>query len=361
MNQDWHKYRKLLWPFTLIYGVIISVRNWAFDVKILKSKSYFTPIINVGNIAVGGTGKTPHIEYLIRLLNNEFKIATLSRGYKRKTKGFILAEQTHTYSDIGDEPKQLKSQFNNVMVCVDENRRRGIELLENRDSSPDIILLDDAFQHRYVKPGLNLLLTDYFNPYWNDQLLPVGNLRDSKSQVRRADIVIVSKTPKSISPIKKRIIKTELKLFPFQNLFFTTIDYGELVCVGKASQKKIDHSFNVFMLTGIAKSLHLKNHLSAQFKHVENLKFGDHHDFNESDIETIIQRFEQMHATDKIIITTYKDAVRLKDNRIFERLKNLPIYYQSIKVGFLNHEDEKEFNDLIKKYARNAKRDRRLH
>jgi tetraacyldisaccharide 4'-kinase len=332
-----------------------------FDVNILKSKSYFTPIINVGNITVGGTGKTPHIEYLIRLLESSFKVSTLSRGYKRESKGFILAEPKHTYVHIGDEPKQLKSQFPYVLVSVDSDRRRGIESLENLDSKPDVILLDDAFQHRYVQPGLNIMLTDYFNPYWNDQLLPVGNLRDSKSQVRRADIVIVSKTPKSISPIKKRIIKKELKLFPYQNLFFTTIKYGDIVPFGEKVFEKIDETYSVLMLTGIAKSSHLKSHLKSSFSELISLRYPDHHAFTKSDVNHIVETFEKMPSTKKILITTLKDAVRLKDNIIFAELSKLPIYYQPIEVGFLNIDDQVQFNELISKYVRNAKGDGRVY
>ena len=361
MSRNKQIYSTLLLPFSLIYGFVIGFRNWLFDVHILKSKSYFTPTISVGNITVGGTGKTPHIEWLIRFLNSEFKIATLSRGYKRKTKGFLLADAHHSYEDIGDEPKQLKSQFPNVTVCVDENRRRGIENLEQMENTPDVILLDDAFQHRYVKPGLNILLTDYFNPYWKDYLLPAGHLRDSKSQVDRADIVIVTKTPKSISPIKKRIIKKELNLYPYQNLFFTTIKYGELVKFGKTKKRQITEDFSILMLTGIARSKHLKIHLNICYKEVVNVKFNDHHSYTEEDIKAIIKTFEDIENPNKIIVTTLKDAVRLKDNSIFAELSKLPIYYQAIEVGFLNEDDKTEFNELILKYVRNAKSDRKLY
>ncbi len=361
MSKKTQPYKKLLLPFSLIYGIIIGFRNWLFDVKIIKSKSYFTPIINVGNIAIGGTGKTPHIEYLIKSLQPNYRLATLSRGYKRKTSGFIISSSNHSYEDIGDEPKQLKYQFPSVIVCVDEKRQRGIENIETLESSPEIILLDDAFQHRYVKPGLNILLTDYFHPYWKDYLLPMGNLRDSKAQADRADIVIVSKTPKSISPIKKRIIKKELNLFPYQNLFFTTIKYGKLVKLGHTKKINIDNNFSVLMLTGIAKSKHLKTHLNISFKEVFISKFRDHHSYTESDISNIINQFNNINNPNKIIVTTLKDAVRLKDNSIFAELSKLPIYYQAIEVGFLNEENEKEFNKLILKYVRNAKRDRKVY
>jgi len=361
MSEKKQKYKKLLLPFSLIYSIVIGFRNWLFDVKILKSKSYFTPVINVGNIAIGGTGKTPHIEYLIRFLSSEFKISTLSRGYKRKTKGFIQSTLDHSYEDIGDEPKQLKTQFKNITVCVDENRQRGIENIEQLENPPDIVLLDDAFQHRYVKPGLNILLTDYFHPYWKDYLLPMGGLRDSKSQVNRADIVIVSKTPKSISPIKKRIIKKELNLYPYQNLFFTTIKYGNIIKFGSSKELQIDEDYSILMLTGIAKSKHLKTHLNIHYKEVVGMKFNDHHSYSETDVKNIINTFEEIDNPKKIIVTTLKDAVRLKDNRIFDELSKLPIYYQAIEIGFLNKDDKKEFNELILKYVRNAKRDRKVY
>ena len=361
MSRKDKKYRTLLFPFSLIYGLAIEFRNWLFDIQILKSNSYFTPTINVGNIAMGGTGKTPHIEYLIRFLSSEFNVSTLSRGYKRKTTGFIIANSIHSYEEIGDEPKQLKHQFPKITVCVDENRRRGIENIEQLENSPEIILLDDAFQHRYIKPGLNILLTDYFNPYWKDSFFPMGNLRDSKQQINRADIVIISKTPKSISPIKKRIIKNELNLFPYQNLFFTTIKYGKLIKIGKTNHVTINSDFSVLMLTGIAKITHLKTHLNDNFKELIISKFNDHHSYTEDDIKNIIHQFENIQNPNKIIITTLKDTVRLKDNSTFAELSKLPIYYQSIEVDFLNDKDKEEFNNLILKYVRNAKRDRKFH
>lgn len=361
MKIGWRKYRWLFVPFMLIYGLVVWIRNWAFDVQILKSQTYSTPIITVGNITVGGTGKTPHIEYLIRLFQTEFSVATLSRGYKRKTKGFIIADEHHTYEDIGDEPKQLKSQFPTVTVSVDADRRRGVQALESQNTAPEIILMDDAFQHRYVSPTVNILLTDYFHPFWKDKLLPVGDLRDSKSQVDRAEIVIVSKTPKSISPIKKRIIKTELSLFPYQNLFFTTIKYGELVSVSQSDFSTIDNSFSVLMLTGIAKSSHLKTHLKAKFREVKSIEYSDHHSYSESDVKDIIQAFESIDNPKKIIVTTLKDAVRLEDNIIFAQFSSLPVYYQAIEVGFLSDNDEKKFNQLILKYVREAKRDRKIY
>ena len=356
MNTNWHTYRKYLLPFSLVYGFIIWCRNWLFDVSILKSKSYFTPTINVGNIAVGGTGKTPHIEYLINLLSNDYKVATLSRGYKRKTKGFLIADPKHSFEDIGDEPKQLKYQFKDVIVTVDGNRQRGIEQLEKLEEKPDLILLDDAFQHRYVRPGVNILLTDYSKPYWEDKILPAGDLRDSSEQVRRADIVIVSKSPVLITAMRKRIILRNLNLFPYQNLFFTTIVYGDLICITKQANY-IKEDTAVLMLTGIANPKHLETHLLRNYKSVISLEFPDHHSFTERDFVNVIEQYNLISSENKIIVTTLKDAVRLKDNRNFTKFSEIPMFYQSMKIEFLEGEKE-EFNKLILKYVRNAKRDR---
>ena len=360
MNTSWNTYRKFLFPLSLIYGFIIWIRNWLFDISILKSKSYFTPSINVGNIALGGTGKTPHIEYLIELLSEDYKISTLSRGYKRKTKGFLIANQNHSFEDVGDEPKQLKYQFKDVIVSVDGNRQRGIENLENLEDKPDVILLDDAFQHRYVKPGVNILLTDYSRPYWEDDILPVGNLRDNSFQVRRADIVIVSKTPESITPMTKRIITKKLNLFPYQNLFFTSIVYGNLECITKYIDF-IEKECTVLMLTGIASPEHLGRYLNKKYKKVITLEFPDHHSFTESDFNKVINQFNAIASENKIVVTTLKDAVRLKDNRNFAKFSEIPIFYQAMKIDFLGEEDKIKFNKLILKYVRNAQRDRKVY
>ena len=361
MHKKWETYRKYLLPFSLVYGFVIGFRNWLFDISILKSKSYFTPTINVGNIAIGGTGKTPHVEYLIKLLSPDYHISTLSRGYKRKTKGFLIAEQQHSFEDIGDEPKQLKYQFNNVLVSVDEDRQRGIEQLEKLEDKPDVIILDDAFQHRYVKPGINILLSDYSSPFWEDHILPVGNLRDNLSQVRRADVVIVSKTPESITAMSKRVIAKKLKLFPYQNLFFTSIVYGGLECITKCKTIVIEQEYAVLMLTGIANPKHLEQYLVEKFNSVETIEFPDHYSFQEADFDRIIKKFEAIDAENKIIVTTLKDAVRLEDNCNFEKLSEIPVFYQNMEIGFLNEKEKDEFNNLILKYVRNAKRDRKVY
>ncbi len=349
-------YRKFLKPFSYLYGGIISIRHSLFDLGLLKTKSFQTPTINVGNIALGGTGKTPHIEYLIRLLSSDYKVATLSRGYKRKTKGFLLANSNHTFEDIGDEPKQFKIQFPNISVSVDGNRCRGVNTLESLEEKPEVILLDDAYQHRYIAPGLNILLTDYAHPFWSDCLLPAGNLRDSKRQVRRADIVLITKTPEQIKPIQKRILKKQADLFPYQHLFFTTIRYGDLEPLSSKSNIISESDTSVLMLTGIANPSHLKEYLSGRFKEVVPLIFPDHHNFKASDFEKITEKYQNIENENKIIITSLKDAVRLKDNLNFAKLVDLPIFYQPIEIGFFDDKEQKKFNELILKYVRKNKR-----
>ncbi len=349
-------YRKFLMPFSYLYQGIINFRHMLFNMGVLKTRSFKTPTINVGNLALGGTGKTPHIEYLIRFLSEDYRVATLSRGYKRKTKGFILADNHHSFEDIGDEPKQLKTQFPNILVSVDANRCRGVEQLEHLSDKPDIILLDDAYQHRYINPGFNILLTDYSNPFWEDDLLPAGNLRDSKGQVRRADVVLITKTPEEIKPIQKRIIKKHVNLFPYQHLFFTNIKYGKLVSIGSGKAPERTSGYSALMLTGIANPSHLEHYLSEHFQELIPFTFPDHYAFKESDFDKILQKYEGIQNEYKIIVTTLKDAVRLKDNVNFAKLVDLPIFYQSIEIGFFDESDQKKFNELILKYVRKSKR-----
>ena len=230
MSNNTIKLRKWLYPVSLLYGTGVWLRNKLFDWNILKERSFPLPVISVGNITVGGTGKTPHTEYLIRLLSKEYQVSVLSRGYKRKSKGFILSTTHSTVSEIGDEPYQMKQKYPHVHVAVDANRCNGIEQLCSHNITPetDVILLDDAFQHRYVKPGMNILLVNYHRLICNDMLLPAGKLRENPNGKHRAKIVIVTKCPKNITPIDLRVLTKQMELFPYQYLFFTTFEYGKL-------------------------------------------------------------------------------------------------------------------------------------
>lgn len=303
----------LLLPLALLYGCITCARNKLFDWNILPGNKYPIPLISVGNLSAGGTGKTPHVAYLVKLLQNDHKVAILSRGYKRKTRGFRLGNKYSTYKDIGDEPLQYKKNHPSITVAVDESRRSGISLLMKHFPDLDAILLDDAFQHRYVKPGLSILTTDFHNLYANDYILPSGTLREFHKGARRADIILVSKTPRVLSPITVRRITELLKPQKQQKLFFTYINYGELIPLyGERDEVLLGQHGNVLLFSGIANIYPLKEHLASVYKNVYSMKFPDHHAFTKKDILKVRRNFEDILSRKKLVITTEKDAMRLK-------------------------------------------------
>jgi len=311
--------RKILFPFAVLYGFITSIRNFLFDKGILKSYSFDFPIIAVGNLSVGGTGKTPQIEYLIRLLSPKYKVATLSRGYKRQSKGFVLADSNSNAEILGDEPFQFYSKFKNIQVAVDANRKNGIEQLLSQTKRPEIILLDDAFQHRKVKAGFYILLTSYGDLYSNDFMLPTGNLRESRSGVKRANVIIVTKCPANLSLNEQNKIKAQLQLVANQQLYFSFIDYDNSIYSEDNSMKVSEiKNVNKLLLAGIAKPKPFFNHL--QSKNDDKLVFPDHHHFAENDLLEIKNK-----SQNKVIITTEKDYVRLKGKLLSKQLFYLPI------------------------------------
>jgi tetraacyldisaccharide 4'-kinase len=334
--------RYLLFPFAILYGWITSVRNFFFDKKILKSYSFEIPIIAVGNLSVGGTGKTPQIEYLIRLLSSNYKIATLSRGYKRKSNGFLLADATSTAEILGDEPFQMHQKFPNISVAVDANRKNGIEQLLSLPHKPDVILLDDAFQHRKVKAGFYILLSSYDDFFFNDFMLPTGSLRESRKGAQRANVIIITKCPKDLSEIAQQNIKEKIGFeVP---VFFSYIDYDEKV-FGENDAKSVQEITNVdkLLLAGIAKPEPFFAYLQAEKN--EKLVYPDHHHFTESDIKQIENK-----ANNRLIITTEKDYVRLKD----QKLKSL--FYLPIKSSFISKGDD--FDQTILNYVGTSTRNR---
>ncbi|HBF88973.1 MAG TPA: tetraacyldisaccharide 4'-kinase [Bacteroidales bacterium] len=352
------KFRWYLYPFSIIYGTIVSFRNFLFNANILKTEEFDIPVISVGNITVGGTGKTPHTEYLIKLLSEKLNVAVLSRGYKRKSKGFVFASPQSTIFDIGDEPKQIKQNFKDVDVAVCESRVKGINRLSNDENRKNlnVILLDDAYQHRYVKPGLSILLIDYYRPINEDHLLPYGSLRENQHEKSRANIIIVSKTPKNIKPIERRIIEKNLALFPYQSLYFTSLNYGELKSVFESSQLvDLNDNYHILLVTGIANPLPLKNHLAEYSKNIFHLQYRDHHAFSPADFEKIQSTFNEIKSDKKIIITTQKDGMRIQDLKGHENLKSLPIFYIPIEIEFLN-QDKITFNNQIIDYITKNKR-----
>ncbi len=355
---------KLVYAFiAVIYGMVVHIRNFLFDIKVLRSVTFNIPTICVGNLTVGGTGKTPHVEYLIKLLSEKYNVATLSRGYKRKTKGFILASASSTASQIGDEPHQIYSKHPNINVAVDEKRVRGIKSIIEEKPDTDVILLDDAFQHRYVKPGHSILLVDYNNLVTRDYFLPLGRLRDSISQLHRAETVIITKCPANIKPIDQRIISKELKLFPYQDIFFTSYSYGCLSPVfNDLSQPTTNfENYKILAFAGIANPKPFFNHLDSNFNLVDTIEFPDHFNFTEKKIKAIFEKFSHIEDDRKIIVTTEKDASRLKEykQQLSEDIKR-NFYYIPIEVEFLNGAT-KDFNNKIFKYVRKSKRDHGLH
>lgn len=341
----------LLYPISFIYGCIISVRNLLYNVGILSSKKFKIPLISVGNISVGGTGKTPQIEYLIRLLKEKYQIGTLSRGYGRDTSGFLYVTKDSLSTEVGDEPRQFKLKFPDVTVAVDKSRVHGIKKMQVDQPELNVILLDDAFQHRAVKSGLSILLTDFGKLYFNDQLLPVGTLREFTSGVLRADIVIVTKCPDALTPIEKRCITSDLKLLPYQHVYFSTIKYAAPIPLFANSNIAITTDTHILLLTGIANALPLVNFISEKTNHILHFEYRDHHEYTVVEMEELKRKFESIATADKIIITTEKDAMRLNKIGLLEIIKPLPFFYIPIETSFLFDETD-GFNKQILDYVK---------
>ncbi|HCO67638.1 MAG TPA: tetraacyldisaccharide 4'-kinase [Dysgonomonas sp.] len=344
---------KWLLPVSWLYGIVIFIRNKFFDWGLLKQKKYDIPVISVGNITVGGTGKTPHIEYLIHLLKTDYNVAVLSRGYKRKTKGFILADTDSTVSQIGDEPYQIKLKFPQITIAVDSKRQRGIELLLAlpADKRPDLILLDDAFQHRYVKPSYSMLLTDYNRLMSYDKLLPAGRLREPVYFSEYANMIVVTKCPQTINPLEQRIIIKEINPYPYQTLMFTYFDYGNIVPVFANDEPvftlKAIKNKSVLVVTGIANPKPLHEAVKRFTSGMETLSYPDHYNFKRTDIQKIKSVFDSIKGENKLILVTEKDAAKLRSmKKLDEELKKY-IYYIPVQVKFVNKEDKEIFNHII--------------
>jgi tetraacyldisaccharide 4'-kinase len=343
-----------LYPLSLIYGLVVFVRNKLFDTGILKEYKPDIHTIGVGNLAVGGAGKTPLVEYLIKLLlQNEFKLATLSRGYKRKTSGYILADPSSTADDIGDEPLIYKTKYP-IEVAVDANRLNGVKKLAALEQKPNVILLDDVFQHRYIRCGLNIVVSDFSHPFFSDHLLPYGTLREQKIGLVRADIVIISKTPERTTPIELRNVLKDVKAGPHQQVFFSYLKYGDLYSITdpllKLEVEKELFKFHVMALTGIANATPMITYLKEFANEVYHFPFDDHHEYIPKELEDIQRYYEQINKTYKIIITTEKDLMRLKNSNIWPIVKNMNMFVLPVEVSFKDKEEE--FNQIILKYAR---------
>ncbi len=318
-------FRKILYPFSLLYALVVYVRNFLFDVGVFTSKTFKTPTICVGNISVGGTGKTPMVEFLISVLNNEYKVAILSRGYKRISKGFVLANTNSTVEELGDEPYQIWSKYSEISLAVDTDRRNGISILE-KEITPDVILLDDAFQHRKVKSGFSVLLTSYSELYVDDWYLPTGNLRDSRREVKRANVIVVTKCPQDLSVQEQESIKNRLKPKENQRVLFSYLEYSAEVM---SSEENVSLDFfntkKVTLVTGIANPKPFLEYLKGVNLNYEHLAFKDHHFFSDDELALL--------NTKELILTTEKDYVRLKHT-----ISNL--YYIPIKHAFIGNGKE---------------------
>ena len=366
--------RLLLLPVAIIYWLVTTVRNWLYDIGALRSRAFGKPVICVGNITVGGSGKTPHVEYLIRLLHDKGKIAVLSRGYKRKSHGYVLADENTEMPEIGDEPFQMHQKFPDIYVAVDAKRVRGINNLQCDEATKDVdvVLLDDAFQHRYVKPGINILLVDYHRLIIYDKMLPAGRLREPLSGKNRADIVIITKCPKDLKPMEFRVLTKAMNLYPFQKLYFTCIDYDTPKGVFNSKELKPKEikseegeevkdpaltgmtDYHVLLLTGIASPKQMIQDLKPYTTHLTPLTYSDHHQFKSRDIQHINNTFEQLPKP-RLLITTEKDAARLYDvEGLSEEVKN-NMYILPVTISFMLDQGEM-FNQYIISYVRKNSR-----
>jgi tetraacyldisaccharide 4'-kinase len=344
-------FRVLLLPFAILYGIVVIIRNWLFDKKYLKSAAFNFPLICVGNLAVGGTGKSPMVEYLIELLAPHFEIGTLSRGYKRKTKGYALANDKTTALEIGDEPMQFHTKFPNIAIAVGEERLVAIPQLLQDKPNLQAIILDDAFQHREVKAGFNIVLTEFSNIYTQDFFLPTGDLRDEWKSAHRAQVIIVTKCPADLNQDKKYKILRSLKPKPHQRVYFTTIEYGTPYHIYNANDEWIlTPNDEVLLVCGIANPKPLKEYLHNSVHTYYQKDYGDHHIFSIDDLKDIKERFNEVATKRKIILTTEKDAVRL--TKFSTELEQLPLYVLPVKHRFL-FDDTEQFNQTIIEFVSN--------
>jgi tetraacyldisaccharide 4'-kinase len=349
--------RPALLPFSLVYGLVVTLRNLLFDLRILKQTRFKIPVISVGNITVGGTGKTPHVEYLVNLLSGQFKLAVLSRGYKRKTRNFVLASDTSTVSDIGDEALQIKKKFPQIYVAVDNNRVEGIQILTETIPDLDCIILDDAYQHRYVVPGLSILLIDFNRPAFEDILLPAGNLRESIRCINRAQIIIITKCPDHLSVSQKNLFLSKLDVAPDQEIFFTQYIYGDVLPVFPDFYKGVStysqfQQATILLVTGIANPDPLKQFLKGVTTVADEIAFADHHNFSAIDLLNMKKSYEKIKSTEKYIVVTEKDAIRLKELSIDDKIIQESLLYVPIKVKFLDN-SETRFTNRIQELLKN--------
>jgi tetraacyldisaccharide 4'-kinase len=342
-------FRILLLPFALLYWLVITVRNWLYNRNVIRSTSFAFPLICIGNLSVGGTGKSPMVEYLVRLLKNEFKVATLSRGYKRRTRGYALANKESTALEIGDEPMQFHVKFPDVPIAVGEERLDAIPQLLHDRPGTEAIILDDAFQHRAIKAGLNILLTEHSNLFTRDFYLPTGDLRDLKSEYKRAEIIVVTKCKPDLTVNEKQKITEEINLQPGQTIFFASIEYGQPYHIFNHTGFSLTENTEVLLISGIANPKPLKSLLEKHSKTYYMLQYADHRIFTIDDLKEIRKRFATIETVNKIILTTEKDAVRLV--KFKTEIADWPLYVIPVRHHFLYGEGDR-FNQLVINFIR---------
>ena len=345
-------FRYLFFPFSFLYGLIIRTRNFLFDRKILASTQFHFPLICVGNLAMGGTGKTPMVEEIIRMLINDKKVAVLSRGYMRKSKGVVFAGADFTAIDIGDEPMQIHQKFPDVVLAVSEERLVGIPQILHQFPQTEVIVLDDAFQHRKVQAGLNIMLTEYSNLFTRDYMFPVGDLRDERKSSKRAEIIVITKSPTSLDQSTKEKMIKEVRSDQKQKIFFTSISYSQPSHLFSQENIKLDAKQHVLLVSGIANPEPLKKYLTEKVASFEMLRYRDHHIFTMEDLNDIKNTFERMSEDKKIMITTEKDAVRLQKFR--REIEGFPIYVLPIRHEF-HDAGEQDFKRILLNYINQTK------
>lgn len=342
--------RILLLPISFFYHIALAIRHQLYDWKLLRSHRFEMPLICIGNLNLGGTGKTPHTEHLVELLRDTYRVATLSRGYGRASKGFRMADGACSYQDIGDEPVQYHTKYPEITVAVDEDRVEGVQRLMALPTPPEVILLDDAFQHRHIEAGLNILLTEYGHLYTDDHLVPAGSLRDLKKASQRADIIVVSKSPKDLDDEAKASIIRQLQPMEHQTVFFSYLEYATPRPLNEAGER---HSFSsddsVLLFSGIANPQPLVEELQGRFANVDTLRFPDHHSYSETDVQAILRRLDRMEGKNKIIITTEKDEARLRNSPYLCQFETVPLFAAPVSIRF---EEEEKYHEEILSYVR---------
>lgn len=338
----------MLFPLAVVYGAITAFRNYLFNKGWFKSVKFDFPVIGVGNLSMGGTGKSPHIEYLIFHLQYLYKVATLSRGYGRKSHGFVLANAQSSAIEIGDEPRQFKKKFPEAIVSVCEDRVMGVPKLLDAQPETEVILLDDAYQHRGIRPGLSILLTEYGNRFTRDHIFPLGWLREAKNNYHRADIIIVTKCPDGITGQERQAIISEIKPFRYQKVYFSSVQYGPLYSFyNPANQISLGNDTSVLLVCGIAKHGGIKAYLETKAANVYVRDYRDHHRFDSFDLENIRETFKNLGPGKKIIVTTEKDATRLEEHLSWFIENKIEIFVQPIWVKFADGDDEKIKSDVL--------------